>query len=274
MASYAEARSISRLYVEEGLSRDKIALVLGLPHSAVTNTLRKSGIQMRPPRTPTMFTELTKSKPHPPRIESLESQVVVRHQIRITTKLAYLLGWIVGDGYSNKREIDAIVSSRERRLVELAIKALLARFGKVIVVPRHGVHIVRCSSTELARVLCTATGQRYWKNVDFILESPRFAAAFIAGLWDADGGIFREANGASRAHLYNSNLLLLERIADALSKQFRIEVTIYKRKTNEFSPDSKIHEQSDRFNLYIRAEGNDRWAQCIGRHMLLPWKRP
>jgi LAGLIDADG DNA endonuclease family protein len=270
----SQARTIIRLYVQEGLSRDKIALKLDLPHSTITDTLRKSGVKMRPPRTPTIVSELTISKPRPPLIENLKGQVIVRHQIRLTKKLAYLLGWIVGDGYSNRREIDAIVSLRECRLIEPFAKGLLSRFGKILVVPRNGTHIIRCSSTKLARVLCTATGQRHWKNVDFILESPSFAAAFIAGLWDADGGIFRESSGAFRAHLYSSNLLLLERIADALSKQFRIEVTIYKRKTNEFSPDSKIHEQSDRFDLYVQAEGNNRWAKYIGRLMLLPWKMP
>lgn len=229
---------------------------------------------MRPPRTPIIVTDLVTSNPRPPRIERLESQVVVRHQVRLTTELAYLLGWIVGDGHSNRREIDAIVSLHESRLVEPSFKCLLARFGKVLVVPRNGSHIIRCGSTELARILCTATGQRFWKNVDFILETPRFAAEFIAGLWDADGGIFREDNGAFRAHLYNSNLYLLERIADALSNHFRIEVTLYKRKTNESSPDSKIHERSDRFDLYVRAKGNHLWARYIGIHMLLPWKRP
>lgn len=194
--------------------------------------------------------------------------------MRLTRKLAYLLGWIVGDGYSNRREIDAIVSLREREWIEPFVKAMLASFGNVLVVPRNGAHIIRCLSTELARVLCTATGQRYWKNVDFILESSRFAASFIAGLWDADGGIFREANGSFRAHLYNSSLFLLEKIADALSNHFGIEVTLYKRKANEFSLDSKIHEQSDRFDLYVQSEGNKRWAQFIGKHMLLPWKRP
>lgn len=214
------------------------------------------------------------SNPGQPRIEIITDRVVVRHQIRLTTKLAYLLGWIVGDGYSNRREIDAIVSLRERKYIEPFVNSLLSRFGRVIVVPRNGARIIRCSSTKLARVLCDDSGQRHWKNVDFILEFPTFAAAFVAGLWDADGGLFREANGAFRAHLYNSNLLLLEKIADALSKHFGIEVTLYKRKANDYSPELKIHEQSDRFDLYVRAEGNLRWARRIGRYMRLPWKRP
>jgi hypothetical protein len=274
MASLSEGRRIVRLYVEKGLPRDKIALLLGIPHSRVTNALRRSGVQMRPPRTPIILTALTNSNPQRPHIEIISDRVVIRHQIRLTTKLAYLLGWIVGDGYSNRREIDAIVSLRERRYIEPFVKSMLSRFGQVLIIPRNGAHIIRCGSTKLARVLCKDSGQRYWKNVDLILEFPRFAAAFIVGLWAADGGLFREDNGAFRAHLYNSNLPMLEKIADALSKHFGIEVTLYKRKANESSPDSKIHEQSDRFDLYVRAEGNHRWARHIGRHMLLPWKRP
>lgn len=274
MASAEKERTIIQLYLEEGLPRDKIAVMLGLPHSRITSVLKKHGVTMRPARTPITLTELTTSKPLPPRIESFGGRVVVRHQIRLTRKLAYLLGWIVGDGYSNRREIDAIVSLRERRWIEPFVMDMLSRFGNVLVVLRNGAHIIRCLSTKLARVLCTADGQRYWKNIDFILGFPTFAAAFIAGFWDADGGVFREVNGASRAHLYNSNLVLLEKVADALSKHFRIEVTLYKRKTNESLPNSRIHEQQDSFNLYVQSKGNDHWAQQIGKHMRLPWKKP
>jgi transposase-like protein len=48
MTSLSEGRRIVRLYVDEGLPRDKIALILGIPHSRVTNALRKFGIRMRP----------------------------------------------------------------------------------------------------------------------------------------------------------------------------------------------------------------------------------
>jgi hypothetical protein len=248
--------------------------MLGVPHSLITNVLKKSGVQMRPPRTPITVTELTMSRPCPPRIERLGNLVIVRHQIRLTRELAYLLGWIIGDGHSNRREVDAIVSLRERRWIEPLVKRLLGRFRKPFIVTRNGARIIRCSSAKLARVLCTASGRRHWKNVDFVLESSRFAASFIAGFWDADGGVFHEANGAFRAHLYNSNLLLLEKIADALSNHFGIGVTIYKRKRNESHPGSRIHQRSDRFDLYVNARGNRRWAQLIGRNMILPWKRP
>jgi hypothetical protein len=274
MVSSINPRAIRRLYVEEGLSRDKIARMLRVNHSIITNALRQSGVQIRPPRTPIIATELTMSNPHRPRIMISGGQVIVRHQVRLTLRLAYLLGWIIGDGYANRREIDAIVSLRESKLVEPSFKRLLESFGSVFVVPRHGAHIIRCNSTVLARVLCTASGQRYWKNVDFILQSPKFAPMFIAGFWDADGGVFHEANGAFRAHLYNSRLALLEKIAYALDRHLGIKVTVYKRKPNTLQVNSKIHARSDRFDLYVPARSNYLWARHIGKHMLLPWKRP
>lgn len=115
--------------------------------------------------------------------------------------------------------------------------------------------------------------QRYWKNVDFILESPKFAAAFIAGFWDADGDVFHEPNGAFRARLYNSNLSLLKKIANAMAKHFRIEVRLYKRKTVTLPQDS-IRARSVRYDLYVKAGANSLWAKYIGRHMRLPWKKP
>jgi hypothetical protein len=274
MAGNADARTVKRLYVEEGLSRDRMALRLGVPRHVITSTLRRSGVEIRPPITPSIVTELTTSNPLPPRILSCGGKVIVRHQVRLTTRLAYVLGWIIGDGYVNRREIDAIVSLRELTFIEPFVRAVLERHGKVYVVPRHGTHIFRCDSTKLARVLCTAAGQRYWKNIDFVLDSPRFASAFIAGFWDADGGVFHESNGVFRAHLYNSNLVLLEKVASALIRHFGIEVKVYKRKTSKSPPTSKIQAQSDRFDLYVPVKGNTQWANRIGRRMLLPWKRP
>lgn len=255
MVSNVDARTVKRLYVERGLSRDRIAFELRVPHSIITATLKRAGVKMRPPTTPVIVTELTTWSPQHPHIENSGRHTIVRHQIRLTLRLAYVLGWIIGDGYVNRREIDAIISMRECRLIEPFIVRFLERFGKVFVVPRHGAHIIRCNSTELARALRKATGQRYWKNVDFILDSPKFAAAFIAGFWDADGGVFHEPKGAFRAHLYNSNLPLLKKIARALDVHFGIEVTLYKRKTRS-SLDSKIRARSQRFDLYVPVKGN------------------
>jgi hypothetical protein len=248
--------------------------MLGIPHSAVTNALRDSGVKMRPQRNPVIVTELSLTNPHHPRIERVQTGVVVRNQVRLTPKLAYLMGWIVGDGYANKREIDAIVSLRERKIIEPIVIRLLSQFGKILVVPRHGALIVRCLSTKLARVLCTPTGKRFWTNVGMVPQSRRFAAWFIAGFWDADGGVFHEDNGAFRAHLYNSNLPLLRKISRALKRHFGITVRLYKRKRNSESSLAKIHQRSDRFDLYVRASSNQQWKRFIAVHMTLPWKKP
>ena len=171
---------------------------------------------MRPQITPTIVSELVTSNPNHPRIVMDKGQPILKCQIRLTLELAYTLGWIVGDGYANKKEIDAIVYLRERSLIESFVRRELERFGTVFVVPRHGVLLVRCNSTLLSRVLCSPKGIWYWENVDFVLRSGRYASAFIAGFWDADGGIYRETNGTVRTHLYNSDLLLLDKIAQAM----------------------------------------------------------
>ncbi|MDV3278734.1 MAG: hypothetical protein LYZ69_09785 [Nitrososphaerales archaeon] len=274
MIGKVDARTIKDLYVDEGLPRDIIARRLGLSNTFVTRSLRQSGVEIRPKRTPTIVTELVTSAPHSPRIVIDRGQVVVKHQIRLTMKLAYTLGWILGDGYANRREVDAIVSERERSLIEPVVKRVLKRFGNVYVVPRHGVFIIRCNSTVLSRSLCSYKGARYWENIDFILQSQMYARSLIAGFWDADGGVYREANGTLRAHLYNSNLLLLDKIADAMQTMYGIEVAIYKRKDSENSSSSKIHARLDRFDLYVKARSNRLWTRHISRLMLLPWKKP
>jgi hypothetical protein len=199
---------------------------------------------------------------------------IVKHQIRLTAELAYTLGWVLGDGYVNKREMDAIVSERERSFIEPFVKPVLGGFGSVFVVPRNGALIIRCNSTVLSRTLCSPKGTRIWPNVDFILDSSRYARCLIAGFWDADGGIYREVNGTVRAHLYNSNLFLLDRVARAMEVLYGIEVSIYKRKANDERPESKIHAHKDRFDLYVLARSNNLWKKYIARFMLIPWKKP
>jgi intein/homing endonuclease len=200
--------------------------------------------------------------------------VLAKCQIRLTAELAYVLGWILGDGYVNKREVDAIVSLREQSLIEPVVRRELERFGTVFVVPRHGTLVIQCNCTLLSRALCSPRGARYWENVDFILRLPKYASAFIAGFWDADGGIYRESNGTVRSHLYNSRLHVLNKIADSMQTLYGIETMIYKRKKNNNSSTSKIHQRLDRFDLYVRARSNKRWARQISRFMLLPWKKP
>jgi hypothetical protein len=268
------SKTIEHLYVQSGLPRDAIARLLDVSHAQVTSSLRQLHVKMRPQRTPRTITELVTSRPLHPRIMMLNGRVVAKHQIKLTLKLAYVLGWILGDGYVNRRETDAIVSARERDFVEPQITHVLQHYGHVFVVPRHGASIIRCNSTLLSRALCSADGRRLWDNIDFVLSLPKFAAAFIAGFWDADGGIYQEATGSMRVHLYNSNLFLLDRIANALQNLYSIETTIYKRKDNAELPDSKIHAQGDRFDLYVPARSTTLWLGIIGRYMRLPWKRP
>lgn len=266
-------RLVARLYVKDGLSRDRIASQLGIPHSAVCEALKNQRVLMRPKITPTTVTELTIFNPKPDRIVSFGRSAKVKRQIRLTMEFAYLLGWTLGDGYTNKREMDAIISLRERKYVELFLKHELREYGRLLVVTRHGTHIVRCLSTRLARVLCTPGGRRFWRNVDFVLRFPKYAAALMAGFWDADGGVFHDTNGAFRVHLYNSNRGLLERIAKALTTHFGIETAIYKRKRTH-SPNSNIHQKKARLDLYVWANSNELWARNISTFMKLPWKKP
>ena len=268
-----DATTIRHLYVIEGLSRDTTARRLRVSNSLVTESLRKTRVEIRPKRTPTIIAELVTTTPRPPRILLEAGQVIAKHQVRLTVKLAYMLGWILGDGYANRREIDAIVSERERSLIEPFVREIMKHFGSIYVVPRHGAYLIRCNSTVLSRLLCSPSGTRHWKNVDFVLRSPKYAAAFIAGFCDADGGVYYEADGTPRIHMYNSNLLLLERIANTLHKVYGIGVTIYKRKENSYSPGSAIHQRFDRFDLYIQAGSNRLWARQIARSTILPWKK-
>jgi hypothetical protein len=146
MNTRPSSRTIKRLYLDEGLSRTAIAGRLGVPHSFVTKSLSQSSVDMRPQKTPTIVTELVTSEPHRPRTVMDKGRPIMKCQIRLTLELTYTLGWILGDGYANKREIDAIVSLREQLLNEPLVRRELERFGKVFVVPRRS-----CQVSSLVR---------------------------------------------------------------------------------------------------------------------------
>ena len=93
----------------------------------------------------------------------------------------------------------------------------------------------------------------------------------IAGLWDADGSVYRERSGQLRIRLYNSDLRLLDKIAESLHKVYAIETALYRRAAN--SPESRILSRSDRFDLYVIASSNIAWVRSIGTKMFLPWKK-
>jgi hypothetical protein len=248
--------------------------MLGVTNNFVSSSLLQTGVRMRPPITPTIITELVQTRPSQPRIAFEKGKVIVRHQVRLTGDLACSLGWIVGDGYTNGREIDAIVSLREKDIIEPVVRPVLERFGRVFLVPRNGAILIRCNWTLLARVLCLPSGVRYWTDVDIALNSPTYARFFIAGFWDADGGIYRESNGTIRVHLYNSNLSLLDGVAESMELHYGTGASIYHRKTNEPVLGSRIHQQSDRFDLYVPARYNRLWKRYIASLMHLPWKKP
>ncbi len=160
--------------------------------------------------------------------------------------------------------------TREREIMEPIIEEEIGHFGKVTKAERNGL-LLSSSSRMLSRILSTYEGNQNWENIDVILSSPRFACNLIAGLWDADGGVYRERSGQLRIHLYNSDLRLLDEIAESLYKVYAIETALYKRPAN--SPESRILTRSDRFDLYVIASSNATWVRTIGTRMFLPWKK-
>lgn len=262
---------IKILYVEQGLSRDTVAKKLGVPASLVSRSLRDAGIPLRPQKAPFLLPEIVTHQPDNPKTMILKGQPVLRVQIRLDRRIAYLVGWLLGDGSVNGREAIAILSSQERKIVEPHIRPVMERFGSVFVVRRFGCFLLRCTSSILARLLSDFQGRRSFDNVNRILCTKAYAGYLVAGLWDADGSVYTERSG-KRIHLYNSNLDLLDKVAEALEQLYKISSTIYKRK--EYAEtSSNIRGRRDRFDLYVRAESNEKWLNFIGRHMIIPWKK-
>jgi hypothetical protein len=244
--------------------------MLSISTSVVTRALEESGVRLRPNKTPWIQTILVYSRTRRRRIELLQECPVIIHEIVIDGELSYLLGWMLGDGHFGARQAVAIMAARERAIIEPRIRPVLERFGSVNSTWRNNALLLHTSSRIVPRILCRHDGSRIWRNIDKVLESPRFAATLIAGLWDADGGAYVERSGAIRVHLYNSNLELLRRVAEALERHYGVTTALYRRRESD---SSKIVQNSDRYDLYVLAKGRDSWFENIGQKMMLPWKR-
>jgi hypothetical protein len=85
--------TIRNLYITQRLPRDRVARELGVSTSLVSRSLLRMGISLRPRGTPRRPRVIDLRKPEAPDIRMVNGQAVLSVQIRLTTDIAYLVGW-------------------------------------------------------------------------------------------------------------------------------------------------------------------------------------
>ena len=160
---------------------------------------------------------------------------------RWTTELAHYLGWMVGDGFVSERlEVAGTVygSAEDQELVLPAHRALVtamhAGFESKINMQANGTQQLRIGRKAFARffsALGLSTGRAAHKVVPWTMfqAPPDIAAAFLRGLFDADGCV-RDGGDKGRYVGLGSRSEELLRGVQRLLTGFGVASRIYKQK--------------------------------------------
>lgn len=163
------------LYYDLGLSINTIAKAIDVYPIIVSKWFKALEIPVHPVGERIVRSHLVLFKP---------PSATGKNLIQLTEELAYFIGFVIGDGYTDKKKglVEAINTEFS---IKRPIKRVMTSVGKV---------------RELQGV--TVKGNRYWRlqvsdvalarlfssnSINFILNNPRFAKQLIAGFYDADG---------------------------------------------------------------------------------------
>lgn len=186
--------------------------------------------------------------------------------IKMTPGLAYLVGFTLGDGATQKYMVE--VFNKDRGMYNYLLKTM-KNFGAVTLDQRaNGLWRIRLSSKLISDLIKRNKKMRK-ETVDFILNNDRFAPYFIAGLWDAEGSVLKQAK-YYHVYFYNSNKKLIDLVGNYLSKS-RIDFSIIKikeRRKSFTSMGRTIIPRKQMYRLGVPKKSVDKWAELIGLYLL------
>lgn len=155
---------------------------------------------------------------------SLSSEVVVSKgavtkkvsTIDITPQLAYTIGFALGDGSTQKYQVE--VFNKDKQL-KYHLLNLLEQYGPITEENReNGLWRLRLSSVKIANLIKDEKGLRK-DTVDYIFSNEELAKMFTAGFWDAEGSVLQGKNKYYHIYLYNSNEYILNKICSFMSSK-------------------------------------------------------
>jgi hypothetical protein len=186
--------------------------------------------------------------------------------IKITPELSYLIGFALGDGSIQKYQVE--VFNQDKGMYTYLHK-IMNKLGPVSLDQRDdGLWRIRLSNTKIADIIKRNKQVRI-DTLEFILSDSILASRFIAGFWDAEGSVLKQAK-YFHVYLYNSNKDLLDYIADYL-KQNGIKFSILKlkeRRKEYFIRGRLVKSKKQMYRLGIPKSHVKQWANEIGLYLL------
>ncbi len=200
-----------------------------------------------------------------------DGKVKIVNKIKLTDLLAYLIGFTLGDGNVQNYSVDVFNKDRE---IREPILNILEQYGTVTKEERkNGLWRLRLSSAKVANLI--KDGGIREDTLDYIFNKNELARLFIAGFWDAEGSVLKQA-GRKRpkfnVYLYNSNKSILYRVSSFLESR-KIDYSIilvsgpHKKKRIYYYNGRQIIAKKDIYRINIHMSNVIGWINEIGLYL-------
>jgi len=290
-----------------GMSMETIAEKLDKDNRTINRWLKQleaeGVLKTRPARTPRSIGRLT---PHKwlerKELERLTdgTYAMVDH-VYAFPELCYIIGFTIGDGFvfygrsrrdkTTKRERGIVLLNTDFELLNpmlLSAEKVAQRFGVKLTLkyydrerreaPREKAYRwnMYIWSTPLARIISIKKGHLLEETIDLLLTEG-FIGHFLAGLWDADGGVYLRPKKYTRADLVQNkaNLPLLRKIRKALTKlgiaPSKPHIRTRKGATVEICG-KVVETREDTYAIEIYGADMPTWIKLVGEKMQHPKK--
>lgn len=189
--------------------------------------------------------------------------------INTTPELAYLIGFVLGDGSIQKFMVEAF--NRDRKLREHLLE-IMKPYGSVTETERDdGLWKLRLSSVKLANLIKDETRIRQ-DTLDYIFDDEELAKKFVAAFWDAEGSIGKRKNLKNYFDviLYNTNTSILSQIRSFL-KDKDIDTSLKhfaETRGSYFIGGRKVSSKKKVFRIRVLRGSFENWVKFVGVHML------
>lgn len=241
----------------------QIEKMTGIPDSTLTNWFRHLGI----PRE-RWHTEIISQ------VGNKDSEIIVRqggkikrkYTVEMTPDLAYLIGFCLGDGSTQKYTVEIFNKDAELRK---HLYSIIRNYGPIgdKGVRTYGLWVLRLNSIRIANLI-KIEKEINKKTIDYIFKRKKFARTFIAAFWDAEGRVAWQGKYA-HIYLYNTNKYLIDTIGSFLKSQ-KIDYSIHSRfdSEREYTLKGRIVKTKKTMHRISIPKGSSiLWAKEIGVFM-------
>jgi hypothetical protein len=237
--------------------------ILGIPNSTLSYWFAKLGIKTS--------RRNVNNKSFPANLDGLvvfskNGKATKYSAIKIDKDVSYLIGFVLGDGSTQKFMVEAFNKDfgMRNKLIET-----MQKYGPVTEDFRdNGLWRIRLSSVKISDLIKRNKKPRK-ETIEFILRDDELTKQFIAGLWDAEGSVLKQGN-YKHVYLYNSDKYLIDLVGEFLkSKEIKYSILALKnRRKSYFCKGHLVVPKKTIYRLGVPKSHVKKWAEEIGLHLL------